>query len=350
MRYTAKELGYKEHRDFVLLASIGLLLIIGTAILYSVAPQLFPTQWLYIVLAITAFLVFAHLDRIVLQSTAHMFYVVIISLLVATLLLGVVNKGALRWLSIGPFTLQASEFAKPVLAMMTSMIMVRFERYGFLLSLLAAAIVVGLVFIQPDLGTAMIMGASWLGAVLSFKISTKTFITTVLIGLAFLPLLWVFLQPYQKDRVISFILPHDVQGASYQAAQSVIAMGSGGLLGSGLGQGSQTQLDFLPARHTDFVFASIGEELGFVGAGLVLISFFILFWRILQALVKTDEIFTRGTLSGIWFYLFIQTFVNLGMNLGILPIAGVPLPILSSGGSALVATMMTLGIVIALRR
>lgn len=336
--------------DGILLAALGILLIICTAILFSVDPRLFPVQWLYIGVGLFVLWFFSRLDFIILESFVKIMFASVVLALIATLAIGIVNKGALRWLSLGPFTLQVSEFAKPILALMSAYCLANYGRYGFILSLISALVIVLIVFIQPDLGTAIIIFTAWFGSIFSSRVSFKAILALGIVGALLFPLGWFVLYPYQKERILSFISPHDTQGTSYQSLQSMVAIGSGGLFGSGLGQGTQTQLRFLPARHTDFIYASIGEELGFAGMALVLASFLIILWRILKKYFEASNKFSQYAIAGIFFYLFMQTFINIAMNLGMLPVVGVPLPIISSGGSALVSTMMALGFVMALSR
>lgn len=338
-------------RDWLTLASIFILLLISTTILFSVEPRLFPIHFLYILVGIGTFIVFSRLDRILVESFSWPFYLLIIVLLLVTLTLGILSHGAVRWISVGPVTLQPSEFAKPAVALLSAWILSKNLKYGFLISLFPSILMLFLVFIQPDLGTAAIVFIVWLGAVLGSNISFKTVGKFFTVMALLLPLVWFLLAPYQKQRITSFVNPGvDPQGSSYQSLQAMIAAGSGGLFGRGLGQGSQTQLAFLPAHHTDFVFASIGEELGFWGMGLVLFGFLIMYLKIFHTFSNVDNLFAKSAIAGIFLYLVVQTFVNIGMNLGLLPVVGVPLPLVSAGGSALVGTMMALGLIIALRK
>lgn len=336
--------------DGILVGAVVLLLFLGTTILFSVKPDLFPVQAIYLIGAILIFFFFSRLDKIILEVITPYLYVITVLLLLVTLAIGALSHGAVRWLPLGPITLQASEFAKPAVVLATAWILSRNLRYGFLVTLLLCGLVAVLVFIQPDLGTSVLIAAAWFGAVLASGTSLKKVFLFLSFLVFMLPLFWFILAPYQKQRIVSFISPTDVQGASYQSVQSMISAGSGGFFGRGLGQGSQTQLNFLPERHTDFIFASIGEELGFVGMGLIIVGFLVVFWRILTIFGRQKDVFSTTVIGGIFFYLFLQTFINIAMNLGMLPIAGVPLPLISAGGSALLSTMLSLGIISALRR
>ncbi len=337
--------------DGALLGAVILLLVVGNTILLSVEPRLFPLQFLYIGAAVVVFFLVARVDAAVLRAFAPLGYWLVIIFLAVTLVIGVISHGAVRWLPIGPVTVQPSEFAKPAIALMTAWLLSGNIKNSFLASLLVSFLASLLVFIQPDFGTAVILGVSWLGAVLASGVSFKTVFRFLIFFILLIPLGWFILAPYQRERITSFLNPtSDPAGAAYQGRQAMIAAGSGGLLGRGLGQGSQTQLAFLPARSTDFAFASVGEELGFVGMALVLVGFFVVFLRIVGVLREAREPFVKAALGGIFLFLFAQTTVNIAMNLGMLPIAGVPLPLISAGGSALVSTMLSLGIVVALRK
>lgn len=330
--------------------SISLLLGLGTIVLLSVAPQIFPAQTFYILLALFILFLVTRADKIILEAAAPFFFALVLVGLLITLFLGAVSHGAVRWIPLGPITFQASEFAKPALALMTAWILTVGFRQSLVTSLLPAALLLFLVFIQPDLGTTVVLGSAWFGAVLGAGVPIGKILRIGFLGLASLPIIWFLLAPYQRERIFSFLSPGDIKGASYQSLQAMIAAGSGGLLGRGLGQGSQTQLAFLPEHHTDFIFSSIGEELGFMGMFLALLAFLVLFGRIISGLGSARSQFERSAISGIFLYLFVQTFANIAMNLGLLPVAGIPLPLLSAGGSSLVATMVSLGIVSALRK
>ena len=201
---------------------------------------------------------------------------------------------------------------------------------------------------QPDLGSAMILFLTWLAMVLLLPVPKKTILAIFLIILVLAAGAWLFvLQDYQKDRLLTFVQPQrDPLGSGYNVRQSVVAVGSGQVLGRGLALGSQSQLNFLPEQETDFIFAVIAEELGFVGAGLLLLLFASLFLRLYKIARETRDDFGNFLCLGIITYLTIQTFINIGMNLGIAPVTGIPLPLVSYGGSSLVSILIALGIVL----
>jgi rod shape determining protein RodA len=202
-----------------------------------------------------------------------------------------------------------------------------------------------LILIQPSLGVSALTIIGFVGILIAANFNKKY----LLIGLggvvALIPLLWIILAPYQKQRVLTFLEPgNDPLGAGYNSLQSTIAAGSGKLFGTGLGKGIQTQLAFLPEKQTDFIFAASAEELGMVGAGFVLIASFLILFRLTQFMGKAVSPAGRAYLSGFFLTYLAQIFVHAGMNMGILPVTGVPFPLLSAGGSSLLATMAGLGI------
>lgn len=325
------------------------LLLAGAVTLSSVSPGAFPGQFLHIGLAILVFILFANIDVKVLKEFGFWLYGFSLLLLLLTLFLGIVTRGSVRWISLGPLTVQPTEIVKPFLLVFFAWFATRKSRflpktYLFALALLFPAVF--LVLLQPDLGSGLIITAGSLGVLLFSGFPLTYFFLSSVIALLATPFLWHFLAVYQKQRIISFLHPQaDPLGAGYNSIQAMIAVGSGGLFGRGLGQGTQSQLAFLPERHTDFIFASLSEELGFLGAALVVISFAALFLHLINLIKNEQDSFYRALLGGIFLLLFTQTAVNIGMNLGLLPITGIPLPLVSSGGSSLVATSATLGIV-----
>jgi rod shape determining protein RodA len=210
-----------------------------------------------------------------------------------------------------------------------------------------------LVMAQPDLGTALVFIAIWLGMVLVSNIKKIYVLILGGVGLVLMPIVWLFLHDYQRKRIVTFFNPGaDPLGAGYNVLQSIIATGSGRFFGRGLGYGYQSQLKFLPIQHTDFIFAVLAEELGFFGALVLLILFFILLIRILRTTFQAFDSFGMFLGMGIFVMIVFQILVNIGMNMGIMPVTGVPLPLISAGGSSLIMIMIGIGIMesIALRR
>jgi rod shape determining protein RodA len=212
-------------------------------------------------------------------------------------------------------------------------------------SIVLVFVPVFLILKQPDFGSASIIIAIWLGMLLVSGINKKNIISLAIVGLAVIFLGSFFLKDYQKNRLANFVSPgNDPLGSGYNVIQSMVAVGSGGLLGKGLGHGSQSQLNFLPEKHTDFIFAVIGEELGLLGAAITLLLFAFIFYRLKEISRLARDNFGFLVTVGVSFMIFSQFFVNIGMNIGLVPVAGVPLPLLSYGGSSLISILASLGI------
>ncbi len=321
----------------------------GTAVIGSVAPSLVGSQILFYIAGLGLFFLFSQIDPRIYKSIWKQTYVISIILLLMTLALGLESRGATRWISLAGFRLQFSEILKPFL-MISLAALISFQQESkfknFLYFLIIGAIPMFLIFKQPDLGSALVYlaGSSFMIFVSGINL---WYIFSVLISFViFLPVAWHFLAQYQKDRIFSFINPQvDPLGISYNAIQAVIAVGSGMFFGKGLGLGTQSQLLFLPEHHTDFIFASTAEELGFLGAGLLLIVYFILIMKIFKNAGATKDSFVRLLIVSLGAMIFAQVFINVGMNLGILPVTGITLPLVSYGGSSILSVMISLGII-----
>ncbi|MFV1917489.1 MAG: FtsW/RodA/SpoVE family cell cycle protein, partial [Patescibacteria group bacterium] len=204
-----------------------------------------------------------------------------------------------------------------------------------------------LILVQPCLGVAVLTLVGFLGVLLASPIKKKYLLAGLGIILVFIPLFWLTLAPYQRSRVTSFLDPTaDPLGAGYNSIQAMISVGSGEISGRGLGEGVQTQLKFLPEKHTDFIFAAVAEELGLVGASLIILGLFILLWRLTKIIERPKNPAARAYVAGLFFAIFTESVIHIGMNVGLLPITGVPLPLVSAGGSSLVATMTGLAIAV----
>jgi rod shape determining protein RodA len=273
----------------------------------------------------------------------------VISLL-AVRLVGQTALGAQRWIQIGPITLQPSEFAK-IIIIITLAKMLENRKLETLKDLLPVALHVGipfaLILVQPDLGTSLVFIAITVGMVFMAGIRTKLFVGIIASGLAVLPIFWQFLHDYQKKRLLVFIDPNiDPLGSGYHIIQSKIAIGSGMLFGKGLFNGSQSQLDFLPENHTDFIFAVIGEELGFIGAALILLMYFVVVYRGIKIAGEARDDYGTLLATGVTSMLLFHILVNVGMTAGIMPVTGIPLPFMSYGVSALTKNMVGIGILL----
>lgn len=286
------------------------------------------------------------------RSAAWLIYAAGVVLLLGVLLFGSQIRGAQGWFVIGSVTIQPVEVAKLCLIIFLSRFFADYhdrDRHWRLIGVSGAAtgLYVALVIAQPDLGSAMLMLIAWILMLMCTKVR-RSVLLWLFVGIAISAgLAWQFvLQDYQRDRVIAFVNPAaDPLGQGYNVTQSIVAIGSGKLFGRGLGLGTQSQLKFLPEAEEDFIFAVIAEELGFVGVVLLLSLFLVLFWRMYRALRNSYDNFSFFLVLGILFMIFIQMAVNIGTNLGLLPVAGVPLPLISAGGSSLIMTLFAIGIV-----
>jgi rod shape determining protein RodA len=302
-------------------------------------------------------LLFATVDYRMLRVYAPVIYAGSCLGLVAVLVVGTTINGAHSWIVIGGgFQLQPSEFAK--VALVIGMALLFSERRthedvhraaDVPLVLALAAVPLGLVLLQPDAGTAMVFVFTILGVLGVAGVSARWIVGLVLAGalVAFAAVQFHMLQDYQLDRFRVFTNPDaNTQGAAYNVTQARIAIGSGGLFGTGLLHGTQTNGQFVPEQQTDFVFTVAGEELGFVGAGGILLLFTILLWRALRVAGRSTDLFGRLVAIGVVTWFAFQTFVNIGMTLGIMPVTGLPLPFLSYGGSAMFANWMAIGLLL----
>jgi rod shape determining protein RodA len=338
----------------LLITAFGLVMIYSSTINATTVAEgrgAFNVQLISTVLSVFAFFFFAFLDYHRVRDWSGIVYVLTMILLVVVLFTPGNAEGVRRWLDLGPMNLQPSEVAKATLFVVAAGLLSARSRFAssrhhlFLLSLVlfpAAA----LVLEQPDLGTALMFVFLWFGLIVAVGVKWRYIAGIVAAVLAALPLLWQFMKPYQRQRLTIFLDPaSDPRGAGYNVIQAMIANGAGGIWGVGLGRGTQSQYKFLPVRHTDFIFSVIAEELGLIGSVILLGLYAVMYWRILDATDKASDNFGRYLCIGAFVLLFLQTFINVGMNMGVMPVTGIPLPMVSYGGSSLLVTMAILGIV-----
>jgi len=334
--------------DWVIVGLVFILLFLGLFVLKSIFPSLFIQQLIWAIFGIFAFFIFSSIDYEHYEKLSWIFYFASIFFLLITFLFGAITRGSVRWLEIGGVGIQSSELVKPflILFLATFLSDQRTDLKKIIYSGLLTALIALLIFLQPDLGSSLVVLFIWLGMILAKSIKGKWIVSgLVLLGL-FFPLFWRFLKDYQKKRIFTFLNPSsDPLGSGFNLIQSKIAVGSGQLFGRGLGRGTQSHLQFLPERHTDFIFASLAEELGFIGSLILILLFFFLLLKILLLAVNSRDRFASLVCIGVFSLLFIQVFVNVGMNLGLLPITGLTLPLISYGGSSLLSTMIALGII-----
>ncbi|MBG6247533.1 MULTISPECIES: peptidoglycan glycosyltransferase MrdB [Enterobacterales] len=347
----------KLHIDVMLLLFVTLLLVYSALVVWSASGQdvgMMERKVAQIVMGLLVMLVMAQVPPRVYEAWAPYLYIFCVFLLVLVDAFGQISKGAQRWLDLGIIRFQPSEIAKIAVPLMVARFI---NRDSCPPSLKNTAIALVLIFVptllvsaQPDLGTAILIAASGLFVLLLSGMSWKLIAVAALLVAAFIPVLWFFLMhDYQRDRVMMLLDPEtDPLGAGYHIIQSKIAIGSGGLSGKGWLHGTQSQLEFLPERHTDFIFAVLGEELGLIGAAVLLALYLGVIIRGLVIATRAQNTFGRVMAGGLMLILFVYVFVNIGMVSGILPVVGVPLPLVSYGGSALIVLMAGFGIVMSI--
>lgn len=354
-----KLLSWLKYNDWYLIINIILLMIFSLAILYSLQINVsqpnftfFNRQLVFAGAGLIAFLLVSLLNFRVWSDYYKIIFVLSALLLLVVLLLGVKIRGTTSWLAFFGQTFQPVELVKIALIVFLAKFFTLHSKHPHLIrdifiSALLSGILIVLVLLQPDFGSGMLLGLIWLGMVLLLPIRRKALVMMFIIILVFATVFWLFIfQDYQKERFLTLLHPQtDPLGTGYNVQQSIVAIGSGQLIGRGLGLGSQGQLNFLPEQQTDFIFAVISEELGLVGAGMVLLLFLSLLLRIYKNAKETADHFGHFLALGAMILLLIQVFVNIGMNLGIAPVTGITLPLVSYGGSSLLSILIILGII-----
>jgi rod shape determining protein RodA len=363
-----------RHIDYTLILSLLGILSMSAVVLYSASASIIPgdptyyfrkhLQWIglgFVLLFMVLTINYSHLTRL-----SWYFYAVTILMLLAVLAFGDEARGATSWLGYGPVRIQPSEFAKVFMIISFAQFLVnrqgKLNRFWDLIPCFIFFIPpVLLILAQPDLGTSLVFVAIFFGMMFIGGANPK-----LLAAIIFFSLLAVIgmlvgyfhfglpvpLERYQLMRLIVFLDPYNDgyggRGAGYQIIQSLVAIGSGGLLGQGLKQGSQVQLNFLPDHHTDFIFSVVGEELGFVGAASLLILYFILVYRCIRIAFEAKDLFGTLLVTGVTSKLVFHIMENVGMTIGLMPITGLPLPLFSAGGSSMLANMLALGLVLSI--
>jgi len=330
---------------------------VGLITLFSAADQNFArvsSQLSSLALALALMWIVANIPPQTIARAAVPLYAAGIVLLVAVALWGVTVNGSRRWLNFGFARFQPSELMKIAVPLMLAWYFQKFEgRIGwkdFALAAVLIAVPVYLIKRQPDLGTALLIGASGFYVLYFAGLSWKVIVGLGMTAAAAAPLVWPQLRDYQRERILTFLDPaRDPLGAGYHSSQASIALGSGGVVGKGWLNGTQTHLDFLPERHTDFIFAVFGEEFGLVGNVVLLILYLLLIGRGMMITANASTLFTRLIAGAITLMFFTYAFVNMGMVSGLLPVVGVPLPLVSFGGTALISLFIGLGILMSVQ-
>ena len=347
-----------KNLNFLLIFLIILLSFIGAAGLYSAAEgSYYPWAGRHL-LRSTIFLFFAIIIGLtnlkIFYKYAYLIFILSLLLLFSVEIIGVFGKGASRWIRVFGFSIQPSEIIKVtiVIALAKYYHNLKFEKIGNPLNLFIPLLIILLPFllvlIQPDLGTAL--SILLLGIFILFAAGVKIwkFILGIFLLLGSIPILWNFVvKPYQKDRIISFLNPEsDPLGRGYQLIQSKIALGSGGKIGKGFLQGTQSYLEYLPEKQTDFIFTLIGEEFGFLGTIFIIILFIFVITICFYISIKSSHIFGRIIALGFGSNLFIYVILNISMVSGLMPVVGIPLPLISYGGTVMLSIMISMGMIL----
>jgi rod shape determining protein RodA len=334
--------------DWWLIAPVFVLIIISLTTLFSINFQFFKGQLISLGIALLAFFFFSRIDITFLKQIIKPIYIIALVLLVIGFFIGIESRGSIRWVDILGIRLQFSEILKPFLAVCLSTYLAQFSyvlKKEFLLVFLFLFPILLLIYVQPDLGSALVYLSVVIVVLIMIGFPIRWFVIASLPGLLAIPFIWTRLHDYQQQRVLTFFNPTiDPLGISYNSMQAIITVGSGTFFGKGWFQGTQSALHFLPEKQTDFIFATISEGLGFIGAVFLLLTFVFFCYRIYLIFRNADDSFTRIFAACCFSLFFIQGFVNIGMNVGLLPIVGITLPFVSYGGSSLLSNFIFLGI------
>lgn len=344
-----------KNLDWVMIIVSLFLFSLGVIVIYSTTANSVGfseafTQITFGIIGFSMLFILALLDYRALKNLTPYLYAIMIILLLYVLIIGVISHGAARWIDFGIFKLQPSELAKLVMIIVLAKyfsqkgeVMLSFKSLA--VSLVYTVIPVILIILQPDLGTALVLLVIWFSMILASQARKIYIFSLMLISFGVMPLVYQFLlKDYQRQRLLTFLNPaSDPQGTGYNVLQSTIAVGSGQMFGRGLGHGPQSQLKFLPERYTDFIFSVLAEELGFAGGIILLALFAVLIFRILRVAKISSDSFGSFLAIGMATWILFQIFVNIGMNVGIMPVTGIPLPLISAGGSSTIAVLIGLG-------
>ena len=341
--------------DTPLMTFSALLVVYALIVLASASPERLGSQLLNMAVALVVMRLAAQMPPQKLMHFALPIFLTGLVLLMAVALFGDISKGARRWLNLGFMRIQPSEIMKIAMPLMLAWYFQNHESSlrvrEFVIATVILLVPVGLIARQPDLGTAVLVFAAGCYVIFLAGLSWKVIVGLLLSGIAAAPLAWSFLRDYQKARILTLLDPEsDPLGKGFHIIQSTIAIGSGGILGKGWGQGTQAQLEFIPERHTDFIFAVLSEELGLIGITVLLVLYALLIGRGLMIAAQAPTLFSRLLAGAITLIIFTYAFVNMGMVSGLLPVVGVPLPFISYGGTALVTLFLSIGILMSIHK
>lgn len=349
-------LRFIKNFDWVILVATVLLLCFSVAIIFSTTFSISGggkealQQAFYAGIGLFLLMVISRVDYRSFKDFSAILYIITIVMLIAVRFFGTTTLGATRWINLGFFPFQPSELAKVFMII----VMAKFfserpedmrQLRTLLLSLGYMIIPAILVMLQPDLGTALTFMVIWLSMVIVSNAKKVYLLGLFLMGVVASPIVYGFLHDYQKKRILTFLNPTaDPMGSGWNVNQAMIAIGSGRWTGRGLGHGPQSQLNFLPFKHTDFVFAALAEEMGFVGAAAVLVLFMVILYRGIRTAMLARDYFGMYLATGICAMIFFHVVINIGMNIGLMPVTGIPLPLVSSGGTSIIITLASIGI------
>lgn len=348
------------HFDFWLFGATLLITAIGILMIYSATECITgePLDWasptvrqsLYALVGIAGMLILTALDYRIYASLHWLLWIATLGLLVIVFGIGQITHGAQRWIDLRLFVVQPSELSRLALILVSAKYMsdhaAEMTRWRYLaMSFLVVILPMVLVYFQPDLGTTIVIGATWGIMALAAGMRLRDVLIILAIAVVFAPFIWANLRPYQQERILTFVDPgRDPLGSGYNVTQARIAIGAGGWWGTGFCGGPQSQLRFLRIRQTDFIFSVIGEELGFFGSVFVLAIFAFILFRLIRVAMLARDPYGKLIAVGVVAMLFAQSYLNLGMNLGLMPVVGIPLPFVSAGGSSLVTLFAAEGI------
>ncbi|MDQ5943361.1 MAG: Rod shape-determining protein RodA [Patescibacteria group bacterium] len=344
--------------DGVLLAATGLLILLGLIVLYSsglkvgaTASQLDTSrQVIYVGVGLLIFWIISRTDYNVLRNYSFLIYITMVGLLLFVEIFGATRLGATRWINLGFFQFQPSEFAKlALIVVLAKFFSDNYEKSNNIKYLLMSFVYLlpplVLVLAQPDLGTALVLLVIWLAMALTTKLKTRYFLIMLAILIVSLPVIYPRLAPYQRQRIATFVNPTaNPDSTGYNVNQAIIAVGSGGLFGQGLSSGSQSQGNFLPSQHTDFIFAVLSEKLGFLGGLLCVFLYCVVIFRAIWIAKNSADRFGTLLAIGIATMFAFHAVVNIGMNIGLLPVTGIPLPFISAGGTSMMISLISIAI------
>ena len=345
--------------DWWMVLSVSVLVVFGLLLIYSLTWQndnRFVKQLIFFGVGILFVFLLQFFEVRFWKNTIFILYIIIVIFLLGLLLFGDTVRGIRGWVSFGPIGFQVAEFAKIIVIFFLAVILEKLHfdlvkwKHVFIV-FLVSFLPIFLIILQPDLGSAFIILIASVAMIFYTGLGKKKLVILFFVGALICIIGWFgLLQDYQKQRILTFLSPQsDPLGSGYNVQQAIVAIGSGGMFGRGIGLGTQSQLNFLPEQETDFIFASLAEELGFIGSFTLLLIYLFFLWRIYRSIKESEDLFSRFLLLGILVMFSSQAIINIGMNMGLFPVTGIPLPFVSYGGSSLIVGFVSLGIIQNLR-